>query len=134
MSAAKTARKTAFIIASPTRENGFRWVVISGDETLFLAGRGAPSASNDAVGDRGVLTYQNTSSAGFWAWTARTKRLRAKAPRSLMRLLAHAGYKVKLSIERTDGRVPTAYDRRSVKALVAGYEADATRGKIKIKK
>jgi hypothetical protein len=135
VSAAKTPpHKVGFIIATPALENGYRWVVMSGDSPLYMAGAGAPKMESDAVGDRGVLTYQSTSSAGYWAWSARPKRMHIKAPRSLERLMAHAGYVVKLTLVRADGRAPTAHDRKSVKALVAGYETDATRGKIKIKK
>ena len=59
--------RPAEVVGAPDASNGYRWVVKSLGETLYLSGPGAPKDAK--VGDTGTLTYISTASRGGWSWS-----------------------------------------------------------------
>ena len=55
------------------------------------------------------------------------KHLIVEAPERLREVMAHAGYRVVLHVERTNGSELDAYHQSCIPAIVAGYQADERR-------
>lgn len=55
------------------------------------------------------------------------KHLTVEAPERLREVMAHAGYRVVLHVERTNGGELDDYHQSCIPAIVAGYQADEQR-------
>jgi hypothetical protein len=55
------------------------------------------------------------------------KHLIVEAPERLREVMAHAGYRVQLHVERANGGELDAYHQSCIPAIVAGYQADERR-------
>jgi hypothetical protein len=62
--------------------------------------------------------------------TGGLREMTVRAPARLAELYENAGYRVRLVVERIDGKELTANDQRSALAAVAGYEADEHRPEV----
>lgn len=62
----------AVIVETPTRDNGWFFVVHTDDGAVYhLAGLGAPAGGK--VGDRGTVAYQSGASFGLYFWAPEVK-------------------------------------------------------------
>jgi hypothetical protein len=64
----KKAAMKATIEETPSKENGYRYVVETDcGRVLYMAGMGAPKGGK--IGDEGTVSYQTGASFGLYFWS-----------------------------------------------------------------